>query len=239
MQENTNKAGSDMTIGYRFPRGGPPIFVCAMMRGPVMVGHAVVEAPLPGHARPRNIRWSITGGDMCSTQEEAEGHLQKYAERLRMTAVYVNLDGQECGLVQPGVPALDSIRAYIAGVAQADAVRADALQRALDEALVTEPAPEETPTTTPETGMLFVVHFNKPYRNATHYLGFVGGLVAPATDLLREGYGEERLKEALAAIGPEGWTVTWEKAGTNDEFLALQKRRNHARLCPLCKSGKE
>ena len=83
-------------------------------------------------------------------------------------------------------------------------------------------------------GTIYLLHFDRPYKHARHYLGW-------ADDLERRLARHEAGNGArlLAVIGAAGisWTLarTWE--GDRHEERRLKRRGGHARLCPLCKSA--
>lgn len=86
---------------------------------------------------------------------------------------------------------------------------------------------------------LYLVHFDKPYHHACHYLGFVDTgryALQEALDTRmafhRAGRGS-RLLGAVAAAGID-WTVvrTWEEGTRHDERRL--KGHSSTRLCPTC-----
>ena len=82
---------------------------------------------------------------------------------------------------------------------------------------------------------VYLIHFNKAYRHARHYIGFTTNLDKRITDHLC-GMGA-RLMEVITDAGIE-WRVarTWE--GDRKLERRLKEWHNAALLCPLC-SGKE
>ena len=89
--------------------------------------------------------------------------------------------------------------------------------------------PDATPTG--PVGVIYLLHFARPYQHAAHYTGW-------ASDL------EQRLAEhtagrgarLLAVISDAGitWTLarTWE--GTRSDERALKRQGGASRRCPLC-----
>jgi predicted GIY-YIG superfamily endonuclease len=82
---------------------------------------------------------------------------------------------------------------------------------------------------------VYLIHFNKPYRHARHYLGFTTNLDKRITDHVC-GMGA-RLMEVVTNAG-----IEWKLARTWQGDRKLERRlkdwHNAALLCPLC-YGKE
>jgi predicted GIY-YIG superfamily endonuclease len=86
-------------------------------------------------------------------------------------------------------------------------------------------------------GTVYLLHFERPYKHARHYLGFATDLER-RLELHRRGQGA-RLMEVIAAAGI-GFTVarTWE--GDRHFERRLKRRHNSpARLCPICRTELE
>lgn len=84
------------------------------------------------------------------------------------------------------------------------------------------------------TGTVYLIHFDRPYRHAGHYLGFAVDVKARLAEH-RRGTGA-RLMAVIVAAGI-GWDLarTWER-GTRTLERRLKRRGGHARLCPLCRA---
>lgn len=82
---------------------------------------------------------------------------------------------------------------------------------------------------------VYLIHFNRPYRHARHYLGFTENLDKRITDHLC-GMGA-RLMEVITDAGIE-WRVVRTWHGDRRLERRLKNWHNAAFLCPLC-SGKE
>ncbi|MGE0128060.1 MAG: endonuclease [Blastocatellales bacterium] len=80
-------------------------------------------------------------------------------------------------------------------------------------------------------GIVYLIHFNKPYAHARHYLGFTTNLDHRITDHLC-GMGA-RLMEVITEAGIE-WRVvrTWQ--GDRKLERQLKKRKEAPALCPVC-----
>lgn len=84
----------------------------------------------------------------------------------------------------------------------------------------------------PKLGTIYLLHFDKPYRHASHYLGW-------AKDL------EKRLGQHASGSGARlmavlkehgiGWTLarTWDDVDRNYE-RRLKIQGGHSRKCPIC-----
>ena len=79
-----------------------------------------------------------------------------------------------------------------------------------------------------------LIHFDRPYRHAQHYLGYTGDLkVHLATHASGNG---SRLMEVIAEAG-----ITWQLAriwaGGRALERWLKRQKNSPRLCPICNGG--
>jgi predicted GIY-YIG superfamily endonuclease len=79
--------------------------------------------------------------------------------------------------------------------------------------------------------MVYLLHFNQPYKHARHYLGSADDLDA-RLERHRAGNGA-RLIEVITQAGI-GFTLarTWE--GGRKEERKLKDQHNSPRLCPIC-----
>lgn len=82
--------------------------------------------------------------------------------------------------------------------------------------------------------MVYLLHFNTPYRQARHYLGFSDNL-NQRLEAHKNGTGA-RLMEVINEAGIE-WELarTWE--GDRKTEKALKRQKNSPRLCPICSGG--
>lgn len=82
-------------------------------------------------------------------------------------------------------------------------------------------------------GTVYLLHFQRPYRHARHYLGITTDLNARLADHAA-GRGA-RLMEVISAAGI-GFTLarTWQ--GTRALERQLKNRHNSGRLCPICRA---
>ena len=80
--------------------------------------------------------------------------------------------------------------------------------------------------------MIYLLHFDRPYRHARHYLGYARRL-APRLARHMEGRGA-RLMAAVSRAGI-GVTVarTWPEGDRTLE-RQLHNRNNNPKLCPVC-----
>ena len=82
---------------------------------------------------------------------------------------------------------------------------------------------------------VYLIHFNRPYRHARHYLGFTENLDKRITDHLC-GMGA-RLMEVVTNARIE-WRVARTWRGDRRLERRLKDRHNAALLCPLCSGEK-
>ena len=84
----------------------------------------------------------------------------------------------------------------------------------------------------------YLLHFDRPYRHARHYLGWTKdkATLARRVEHHRNGSGA-RLTAVVSAAGI-GFTVarTWDK-GDRTEERKLKNRKNAPRLCPVCRKA--
>ena len=85
----------------------------------------------------------------------------------------------------------------------------------------------------PETGTVYLLHFDAPYRHARHYVGYTDNLPRRLEEH-RKGTGA-RLMEVIKDAGI-GFTVARTWAG--DRATERRKKRSGSRalLCPLCRA---
>lgn len=91
-----------------------------------------------------------------------------------------------------------------------------------------------TGTTGAPTGVIYLLHFDRPYRHARHYTGWTTDL----TSRLAEhqcGHGA-RLLAVVHGAGI-GWTLARTWTGTRTRERALKRQGGAARRCPLCRSS--
>lgn len=86
------------------------------------------------------------------------------------------------------------------------------------------------------SSVVYLIHFERPYRHARHYLGTTNNLDQRLQQHARgRAYGGARLMEVIIEAGIP-WRVvrTWE--GGRDLELQLKAWNNGCRLCPICKA---
>ncbi|HUV88168.1 MAG TPA: endonuclease [Anaerolineae bacterium] len=81
--------------------------------------------------------------------------------------------------------------------------------------------------------IVYLLHFQEPYKHARHYLGFCKDLTA-RLEQHRNGTGA-RLLSVVQAAGIS-WIVarTWD--GGRDLERRLKARKNSPKLCPICRA---
>jgi predicted GIY-YIG superfamily endonuclease len=80
-------------------------------------------------------------------------------------------------------------------------------------------------------GTVYLLHFDRPYKHARHYLGWADDLAAR---LARHARGQgARLLQVLREQGI-GWQLTRTWPGTRDRERQIKRQGGLARCCPLC-----
>ena len=83
--------------------------------------------------------------------------------------------------------------------------------------------------------MIYLLHFDRPFKHARHYLGYARNLQA-RLDRHDKGQGA-RLMAAISEAGIK-YTVVREWAdGDRTLERKLHNRNNNPRLCPICKEA--
>ena len=93
-------------------------------------------------------------------------------------------------------------------------------------------------------GLVYLIHFDQPYRHARHYLGWV-----KTPDALKRRLGRHRRarldnwkryqsSKLMCAVGSAG--IGWQVARTWEDKTIQDERRMHrggqnTRLCPICR----
>lgn len=85
------------------------------------------------------------------------------------------------------------------------------------------------------TGYVYLLHFDRPYKHARHYLGYTVN-VDQRLAMHASGRGA-RLLEVLKANGIH-FTVAWVVAGDRRLERRLKDRHESPRLCPICNPRK-
>src|SRR5262245_39293911 len=80
-------------------------------------------------------------------------------------------------------------------------------------------------------GVVYLIHFWKPYRHAKHYLGYSENLDKRITDHLC-GMGA-RLMEVVTQAGIE-WKVARTWTGDRKFERKLKNRKDAPHICPIC-----
>jgi len=85
-------------------------------------------------------------------------------------------------------------------------------------------------------GTVYLLHFDRPYKHARHYLGYAKDLQA-WLELHRSGNGA-RLIQVVQEAGI-GWTLARTWPGGKEIERRLKRQKNSPRLCPICQAAKE
>ena len=80
-------------------------------------------------------------------------------------------------------------------------------------------------------GVVYLLHFDRPYRHARHYTGF-----ATELDARLEEHAERRGARLLAVITEQGigWQLARTWSGTRARERQLKNQGGASRRCPLC-----
>jgi len=82
-----------------------------------------------------------------------------------------------------------------------------------------------------KTGVIYLLHFERPFGHAKHYLGWAAHLDARLAHHTA-GTGANLLAHVAAA--GIGWNLARTWAGTRDRERQLKNQGGASRLCPLC-----
>jgi hypothetical protein len=84
--------------------------------------------------------------------------------------------------------------------------------------------------------VIYLIHFDRPYRHARHYLGFVESPRGLVGRLARHASGAGARLLAVVAAAGIGWRLvrTWAD-GTRAEERRLKSSRHAPRYCPICR----
>jgi predicted GIY-YIG superfamily endonuclease len=83
---------------------------------------------------------------------------------------------------------------------------------------------------------VYLLHFDKPYKHARHYLGSTSSLKKRIAEH-RAGRGA-RLIQVITAAGI-GFSVARTWKGGRTEERRIKNWKNAPKLCPLCKKGRQ
>jgi predicted GIY-YIG superfamily endonuclease len=78
---------------------------------------------------------------------------------------------------------------------------------------------------------VYLIHFDRPYKHAKHYLGWTRDLPARLAD--HESGRGARLMAVIAAAGI-GWRLARTWTGDKARERSIKRTGGKARLCPLC-----
>ena len=82
-----------------------------------------------------------------------------------------------------------------------------------------------------QLGVIYLLHFDRPYRHAAHYTGWTTSLLE-RIDAHESGHGA-RLLAVIRAAGI-GFTLARTWPGTRSTERALKRQGGASRRCPLC-----
>lgn len=102
------------------------------------------------------------------------------------------------------------------------------------------PIPVKNMQTSGHIGIIYLLHFDQPYKHARHYMGWAMDQehLEIRLKIHRRGKSKVALMRAVAAAGINfRVTRTWE--GTLDRERQLKNWKMTPRLCPLCTNGED
>lgn len=82
-----------------------------------------------------------------------------------------------------------------------------------------------------EEGTIYLLHFERPYKHARHYMGWTTDLEA-RLERHRQGSGARLL--AVIADAGIGWELARTWVGTRYDERRLKRWGGKTRLCPIC-----
>jgi hypothetical protein len=85
-------------------------------------------------------------------------------------------------------------------------------------------------------GFIYLIHFDRPFKHAKHYLGYTGNLEQRLGVHASNHSDCARLIHAVNLAGI-GWTVSRLWRGGRDDERRLKNLGDRSRLCPTCKPG--
>lgn len=88
-----------------------------------------------------------------------------------------------------------------------------------------------------KTNIVYLLHFDRPYEHAKHYLGSANDLAARLHEH-RTQKCDVRLLQVVKAVGID-WRVARVWVGDRKEERRLKKRGGASRLCPICRNVKK
>lgn len=80
-------------------------------------------------------------------------------------------------------------------------------------------------------GEVYLLHFDRPYRHAGHYMGWTSNL---AQRLAEHAAGQGARLTAVVKAAGIGWTLARTWPGTRATERALKRQGGHRRRCPEC-----
>ena len=80
-------------------------------------------------------------------------------------------------------------------------------------------------------GTVYLLHFDRPYRHARHYLGWAADLDSRLTE---HAAGTGARLPAVVRTAGIGWTLARTWTGTRARERQLKRQGGAARRCPLC-----
>lgn len=85
-------------------------------------------------------------------------------------------------------------------------------------------------------GTVYLLHFDRPFRHAKHYMGWTDGALEVRLACHARGDGANLLRHVGAA--GIAWTLARTWPGPRGRERQLKIQGGHTRKCPICKTGR-
>lgn len=83
----------------------------------------------------------------------------------------------------------------------------------------------------PELGIIYLIHFEQPYKHAGHYLGWTSDL---PKRLAAHAAGDGARLMAVVTQAGIAWSLSRTWVGTRGRERQIKKQGGSARVCPMC-----
>lgn len=84
-------------------------------------------------------------------------------------------------------------------------------------------------------GTIYLLHFDRPYEHARHYIGFTEGPVEDRIALHLRGQGSPLVRAAVESGIEVSLAVTYQ--GTRAWERRFKRRKNTSHICPVCRAN--
>ena len=87
---------------------------------------------------------------------------------------------------------------------------------------------------TGQAGTVYLLHFDRPYRHARHYVGWTRSSESLKARLAQHAAGEGARLLAVVRAAGIGWQLARMWPGSRTRERQIKRQGGHARKCPLC-----